>query len=75
MEAATDLVVHPARRHRVERHRDRVEGLRHPWVAHRLVEQERERHRLRELRGAAEAAEAGIELRVDRAHRVVEHRG
>ena len=69
VEAAADLVVHAAGRHRVERDRDHLERL-GCGVARGHVEEEVERHRLRELGGAAEAAEALVELAaqpVDRA--------
>ncbi len=72
VEPAAHLVVHPAGCHRVERHRDRLERLRRR-VAHGLGEEEREGHRLRELRRGAEATEAWVELRVDRGDGDPEH--
>ena len=53
VEAAADDVVHPARRHRVERGRDHLQLA--------AAEQELERRGRRELRRAAEAAPLGVE--------------
>ena len=61
-EAATELIVDPARRHGVERGGDHLAGLGCAG-AHELATQEVDRHRLRELRRPPEAAPLRIELR------------
>ena len=59
MEAAPHLVVHAAGRHPVERPGHELERVRVPPQVH--PQEELERHRLRELRGAAEPAPARVE--------------
>ncbi len=61
VEPATDLVVDAAGGHRIERHRHHLQDLRRR-IHDGLVEEEGEGHRLGELRGAAEATEATVEL-------------
>ena len=71
MEAAADLVVDPAARHLAERGRhdlQRVVGAGAPPVS----QQEIERHRLRKLRRAVEAAVARVEALGDRAIGAIE---
>ena len=73
MEAATELVVHPAVGHRVKRptcHRER------PLIAGGGVaaQQELDRHRLRELRRPAPAAICRVERRLDRGSGRVQQR-
>ncbi len=73
-ESAPEVVVHPARRHRIER------GLHDGASAVAAVvrvgaQAQLERHRLRELRRSAEPTPLGIELRADLLQRGVEHVG
>ncbi len=74
VEAATDLVVDAAGRHRVERSRGHLEHLGTRSTGGD-VEQERDGHRLRELGCAPEAAEAGVVLLVQAGDRALEDRG
>ena len=85
MEAAREVVVDAARRHRVERADDHVEGcgIARPSM---VAQQEEQLRRLRKLRTAAEATVLGVERRGDlliasverrhaRRHRAIRGRG
>ena len=69
-EAAAELVVHAAARHRLERPVEHRGG-----ALATVAVQQLEHHRRRELRRAAEAAVHAVVLAAERAHRVVERRG
>src|SRR5439155_21505558 len=70
-EAAADLIEHAAAGHPVEREDRHLQRVGH--LADRLSQHELERHRLRELGGAAETSPARIERMAERLERLVRY--
>ena len=69
--AATEVVVHPAARHRIERHLDDARDV-VVWRGELAAEQKVEVHRARELRGPAESTPRRVEGVRQNASRVVQ---